>query len=146
MGEKKIVISEERELRGAAVQILPLISDFPIVCLNGEMGAGKTTFVKKICEQLGVADTMGSPTFSIINEYRDRGGAPVYHFDFYRVNNLEEALEIGTEEYFYSGNLCLIEWAGTVNELIPDKHLEIDLKIMGDNKREMTIRPYWPIK
>lgn len=137
---KQFVISDESELADVARAIVPLIKDNPIVCLSGEMGAGKTTFTKVLCGQLGVQDAMSSPTFSIVNEYRDEEDYPIYHFDFYRVEKLEEALDIGVEEYFYSGDLCIIEWPDMIKPLIPEKHLEISIKLVGDNSREITIR------
>ncbi|MEQ8473107.1 MAG: tRNA (adenosine(37)-N6)-threonylcarbamoyltransferase complex ATPase subunit type 1 TsaE [Marinoscillum sp.] len=137
---KQIIVKEEKDLRQAAGEVLPFFKEYPIVCFNGEMGAGKTTFIKVLCEQLGVQDAMSSPTFAIVNEYRDEEDDPIYHFDFYRVEKLEEALDIGVEEYFYSGDLCLIEWPEMIKELIPENHLEINIKLVGDNSREITIR------
>lgn len=137
---KRIIINEESELPAAASEVLKFFDESAIVCFHGEMGAGKTTFIKVICDQLGVQDAMSSPTFSIVNEYRDGTDCPIYHFDFYRVEKHEEALDIGVEEYFYSGDLCLIEWPEMIKELIPEKHLEISIKLVGDNSREITIR------
>lgn len=137
---RQYTVSAESELPAVAEEIVALLDEVQIVCFQGEMGAGKTTFIKVICEQLGVVDAMSSPTFSIINEYRDQEDYPIYHFDFYRVEKLEEALDIGVEEYFYSGDLCLIEWPDKIKPLIPEKHLEISIKLVGDNSREITIR------
>ncbi len=134
-----MIVSNESELGGVAVQIIAKLQNYPIVCFNGEMGAGKTTLIKVICEQLGVEDSMSSPTFSIVNEYRDGDDRSIYHFDFYRIENLREAIEIGVEEYFYSGDPCFIEWPEMINDLIPDQHLEINIKLAGDNGREITI-------
>ncbi|MBR10647.1 MAG: tRNA (adenosine(37)-N6)-threonylcarbamoyltransferase complex ATPase subunit type 1 TsaE [Rickettsiales bacterium] len=137
---KQFIVNEEKELEQVANAMLPTLADYPIVCFQGEMGAGKTTFIKVICDALGVQDAMSSPTFSIVNEYRDEADNPIYHFDFYRVEKLQEALDIGVEEYFYSGDLCLIEWPDMIKELIPENHLEISIKLVGDNSREITIR------
>lgn len=137
---KRFTVDAENELPAVAKEILSLLSGHEIVCFQGEMGAGKTTFIKVLCEALGVQDAMSSPTFSIVNEYRDQEDHPIYHFDFYRVENLEEALDIGVEEYFYSGDLCLIEWPDMIKPLIPENHLEISIKLVGDNSREITIR------
>ncbi|WP_421871384.1 tRNA (adenosine(37)-N6)-threonylcarbamoyltransferase complex ATPase subunit type 1 TsaE [Marinoscillum sp.] len=137
---KQYTVDDENELPAVAQEILPLLSEHEIVCFQGEMGAGKTTFIKVLCEELGVVDSMSSPTFSIVNEYRDEEDNPIYHFDFYRVEKLEEALDIGVEEYFYSGDLCLIEWPDMIKPLIPENHLEISIKLVGDNSREITIR------
>ena len=138
---RQFTVSSESELSMVAKEIVALLKkDVQIVCFQGEMGAGKTTIIKVICEQLGVEDAMSSPTFSIVNEYRDQDDYSIYHFDFYRVEKLEEALDIGVEEYFYSGDLCLIEWPDKIKPIIPEKHLEISIKLVGDNAREITIR------
>ncbi|MEP4535505.1 MAG: tRNA (adenosine(37)-N6)-threonylcarbamoyltransferase complex ATPase subunit type 1 TsaE [Cyclobacteriaceae bacterium] len=127
------------ELAEPAEKLKELLKDYPVVCLNGEMGAGKTTFIKKVCELLGVEDETSSPTFSIVNEYRDENDDSVYHFDFYRIKSAQEALDIGAEEYFYSGHPCLIEWPDKINELIPEEHLEININLVENNHRELTI-------
>ena len=90
-----------------------------IICFNGEMGSGKTTLIKEVCRRLGVNEPMNSPTFAIINEYRDLEDLPIYHFDFYRIRNMRDANEIGVEEYFYSGHLCFIEWAENIATILP---------------------------
>lgn len=137
---KQFIVNEESELNHVAKELVTMFSQYEIVCFQGEMGAGKTTFIKVICEALGVEDAMSSPTFSIVNEYRNESDDPIYHFDFYRVEKLQEALDIGVEEYFYSGDLCLIEWPDMIKELIPEKHLEISIKLVDNNSREITIR------
>lgn len=136
---KTILIRKEAELDRVVDALLPLLAKEHIVCFNGEMGAGKTTLIKVICERLGVQDSMSSPTFSIVNEYRNADDDPIYHFDFYRIERLQEALDIGVDEYFYSGDVCLIEWPEMIKELIPENHLEISIKLVGDNGREITI-------
>lgn len=136
---KTLKIAHESELAAVAEEVQPMIAQQPIVCFHGEMGAGKTTLIKVICEHLGVADAMSSPTFSIVNEYRDAEDAPIYHFDFYRVEKTQEALDIGVDEYFYSGDVCLIEWPEMIKELIPESYLEINIKLVGANEREITI-------
>lgn len=137
---KQFRVEKEAELEQVASELVAMLSSYEVVCFQGEMGAGKTTFIKVICEQLGVQDAMSSPTFSIVNEYRDQEDHPIYHFDFYRVEKLQEALDIGAEEYFYSGDLCLIEWPDMIKELIPENHLEISIKLVDENAREITIR------
>ncbi|WP_305982721.1 tRNA (adenosine(37)-N6)-threonylcarbamoyltransferase complex ATPase subunit type 1 TsaE [Roseivirga thermotolerans] len=107
--------------------------------LNGEMGAGKTTLSKAIGEVLGVIDTVQSPTFSIVNEYLTLSGDSIYHFDFYRLEHPEEALAIGVEEYFDSGNLCLIEWPQKIGNLLPERHLAIRIEDLGNEQREFTL-------
>lgn len=98
-----------------------------VIIFNGEMGSGKTTFIKAIGHVLGVKDGMSSPTFSIVNEYQTEGGDPVYHFDFYRLKNELEAYDIGTEEYLDSGSYCLIEWPDRIPSLLPDKYMEVSI-------------------
>ncbi|WP_286745640.1 MULTISPECIES: tRNA (adenosine(37)-N6)-threonylcarbamoyltransferase complex ATPase subunit type 1 TsaE [unclassified Roseivirga] len=107
--------------------------------LNGEMGAGKTTLSKAIGQVLGVIDTVQSPTFSIVNEYLTLSGDSIYHFDFYRLEHPEEALAIGVEEYFDSGNLCLIEWPQKIGNLLPERHLAIRIEDLGNEQREFTL-------
>ncbi|GHE59393.1 tRNA (adenosine(37)-N6)-threonylcarbamoyltransferase complex ATPase subunit type 1 TsaE [Roseivirga thermotolerans] len=107
--------------------------------LNGEMGAGKTTLSKAIGQVLGVIDTVQSPTFSIVNEYLTLSGDSIYHFDFYRLKHPEEALAIGVEEYFDSGNLCLIEWPQKIGNLLPERHLAIRIEDLGNEQREFTL-------
>ena len=116
---KTIKVNGLGDLYDAAGEILDSLEGRTIVALRGEMGAGKTTLIREICDRLGVADTVTSPTFAIINEYKDRGHRPVYHFDFYRINRIEEAFDFGYEEYFYSGNLCLVEWPEKIEQLMP---------------------------
>lgn len=128
------------ELKGAAQQIIGFAGEEKIWVLNGEMGAGKTTLSKAICAELGVMDTVQSPTFSIVNEYLTWNDEVIYHFDFYRLEHPEEALAIGVEEYFDSGNLCLIEWPQKIGNLLPEKHLAIEIKDKGDKQRELTLK------
>ncbi|MFY0601896.1 MAG: tRNA (adenosine(37)-N6)-threonylcarbamoyltransferase complex ATPase subunit type 1 TsaE [Cyclobacteriaceae bacterium] len=135
----KYYIESMADLVEPARKIIDLSETHAIVCFVGEMGAGKTTLIKEICSQLGVEDVTSSPTFSIVNQYLDREGKSVYHFDFFRIKSIGEALDIGTEEYLYSEDRCLIEWPEMIKELIPDEHLEISINLVGDNKRELTI-------
>ncbi len=107
-----------------------LLEEFPderFYAFFGSMGVGKTTLIKEICTQLGVEQNVCSPTFAIVNEYADRNGKPVYHFDFYRLKNLDEAYDIGYEEYFYSGCWCFTEWTEKIEPLLPDHYLRIDI-------------------
>lgn len=105
--------------------------------LYGEMGSGKTTFIKDLCNQLGVADVMSSPTFSIVNEYLTRSNTKVFHFDFYRIKNEAEAYDIGAEEYFYSGNYCFVEWPEKIPSLIPSERVEVS--ILPENQTHRTL-------
>ena len=110
-----------------------------ILAFRGAMGVGKTTFIKALCEVLGVTDTVNSPSFAIINEYETSTGAPVYHFDFYRIKNTEEAYDFGYEDYFYSGNYCLIEWPEKIESLLPAQHLEVNIKEQNSGVRIITV-------
>jgi tRNA threonylcarbamoyladenosine biosynthesis protein TsaE len=110
-----------------------------IILFNGEMGAGKTTFIKALCRALGINNVTSSPTFSLVNEYASESGQIVYHFDVYRLKNENEALDMGIEEYLYSGNYCFIEWAEKIPNLIPEQHSVIALSVLPDNKRKLKL-------
>jgi len=109
-----------------------------IFLFHGKMGAGKTTLIKAICKALGTDENISSPTFSIVNEYLIPKGK-IYHFDFYRLKNPTEALDMGYEEYFYSGEYCFIEWPEMISGLLPDHYLDISIKILTDSQREIEI-------
>ena len=134
----KIVVNCVSELELAATSLLELISDNNIICFYGEMGVGKTTFIKEICKKLGVEDVVSSPTFSIINEYLTENNESVYHFDFYRIEKEEEAFDIGYEEYFYQGNLCLIEWPEKISLIIPENIIKVQIT-RSDEQRIIEI-------
>ena len=134
----KIVVNCVSELELAATSLLELINDNNIICFHGEMGVGKTTFIKEICKKLGVEDTVSSPTFSIINEYLTENSESVYHFDFYRIEKEEEAFDIGYEEYFYQGNLCLIEWPEKISSIIPENIIKVQIT-RSDEQRIIEI-------
>lgn len=106
------------EIDSVAASVLAAVKPHKIILFKGEMGAGKTTLIKAICHQLGIENNVSSPTFSIVNEYVTNKGEPVFHFDFYRIKNIREAYDMGYEEYFFSGNYCLIEWPEMIKELI----------------------------
>lgn len=110
-----------------------------IFLFNGNMGVGKTTFIKSICKELGIKDTVNSPTFSIINEYKTNDNIIIYHFDCYRINKIEDALEIGIEEYLESGNICFIEWAENIASLLPDNFVTIQIEENEDGSRNVMI-------
>ena len=110
-----------------------------VFAFNGQMGAGKTTFIKALCEALGVSETVTSPTFSIVNEYRaDETGELIYHFDFYRIKKLDEAYDMGCEDYFYSGAVCFIEWPELVEELLPGNTVWVDIRVNDDESRTIV--------
>jgi tRNA threonylcarbamoyladenosine biosynthesis protein TsaE len=110
-----------------------------VILFHGEMGVGKTTLIKQLCKYLGVTSVTSSPTFSLVNEYETIDNQIVYHFDFYRLKNEMEALDMGADDYFYSGNWCFIEWAEKIPSLIPDEHAVITIKIVENGKRHLTL-------
>lgn len=129
------------DLAGAAQKVLDEAGDNRIFLFYGEMGAGKTTLIKAICAQLGVTDDVTSPTFSIVNEYEGKDG-PVYHFDFYRLKQHSEALDMGYEEYFYSGNYCFIEWPEKIADLVPDTYTGVRIHIQDQHERLITVENF----
>ncbi len=124
-----------------ARQFIDYIGDRTVFAFNGKMGAGKTTFIKAICEVIGVKETVNSPTFSIVNEYEAADGRIIYHFDCYRINNVQEALDLGAEEYLYSGNLCFIEWSENIAPLLPDTIVNVEIEEIENGKRKINIAP-----
>jgi tRNA threonylcarbamoyladenosine biosynthesis protein TsaE len=110
-----------------------------IILFNGEMGAGKTTFIKALCKTLGVENATSSPTFSLVNEYQTVKNELVYHFDMYRLKNQEEALDMGIDDYLFSNHWCLIEWSEKIINLIPENHSTIKISIVEDNKRKLEM-------
>jgi tRNA threonylcarbamoyladenosine biosynthesis protein TsaE len=133
-----IHLSSIAELDKAATEILDFAGTNKLFLFYGEMGAGKTTLIKALCAQLGVGDSVTSPTFSIVNEYEGEVGA-VFHFDFYRLNNQTEALDLGYEEYFGSGNYCFIEWPEKIAGLIPDQYIGIHIQAASDGSRHIAV-------
>lgn len=128
------------ELPEAAQAILDNLRDRTLVAFRGPMGAGKTTLIRALCDQLGVTDTVTSPTFALINEYKDAEGNPIYHFDFYRIEKLEEAFDFGYEEYFYSGHLCLVEWPEKIEPLLPEEGvMTVGIEILDKESRLITV-------
>lgn len=127
------------ELGEVAKNVLEQAGSCRVWLLYGEMGSGKTTFVKRVCAHLGVSDMASSPTFSIVNEYETDDHKKVYHFDFYRIKNEAEAYDIGTEEYFYSGHLCLVEWPEKIPSLIPPEHVEVSITVENLTQRTIAI-------
>lgn len=123
----------------AARTFVRAIDQATVFAFYGKMGAGKTTFIKAVCETLGVTDVVNSPTFSIVNEYRsDTTGELIYHFDFYRIQRLEEVYDMGYEDYFYSGALCFVEWPELVEELLPGDAVKVTIEEQPDGSRTIT--------
>ena len=133
-----IRIESLKELGEAARLFLDGIGESRVIAFYGAMGAGKTTFIKALCDVLGVEDDVNSPTFNIINEYRAENGDAVYHFDFYRIEKVSEAMDIGFEEYVYSGDLCLIEWPQNIEQILPVDTLKVQLSVLDDGCRVVT--------
>ena len=130
-----IQIKSINEIREAARQFVNQIGDRRVFAFYGTMGAGKTTFIKAVCEELGVSDVITSPTFAIVNEYT--ASVPVYHFDFYRIKKLEEVYDMGYEDYFYSGALCFIEWPELIEELLPEDAVRVTISEERDGTRSI---------
>lgn len=133
----EIIINSTEELGRCAGLFLDAIGDSRIIAFYGGMGAGKTTFITALCNELGVQDIVTSPTFTIANEYVDTEGESVYHFDFYRINNISEALDIGLYEYFDSGCFCFIEWPEMIEELLPEDTLKVRITILDESTRKL---------
>ncbi|KXT53727.1 hydrolase, P-loop family [Bacteroides intestinalis] len=146
--ESKIIIKYSMEIKiqslehihEAAREFIAAMGDNTVFALYGKMGAGKTTFIKALCQELGVEDVVTSPTFAVINEYRsDIAGELIYHFDFYRIKKLEEVYDMGYEDYFYSGALCFIEWPELVEELLPGNTIKVTIEELEDSSRKLTM-------
>ena len=139
--EHKIEIATAEALPQAAQEFASLMGDETVYAFYGEMGAGKTTFIRELCRALGVEeDLANSPSFSIINEYRsDTTAELIYHFDLYRLESVDEALEIGVEDYFDSGALCLLEWPERIEPLLPDDTVNVSISVNPDDSRTLTI-------
>ena len=136
-GVFRSVITSDLEV--VAQEIIGRIEDVPIWLFYGEMGSGKTTLIKTVCKLLGVSEGISSPTFSIVNEYLTNTQDKIYHFDFYRIRNELEAIDIGTEEYLYSGDVCLIEWPERIPSLIQLPHADVHIEIENNTQRTIAI-------
>ena len=135
----KEIICKKDNLASAAAEFLEAVGDSRLIAFYGHLGAGKTTFIKALCEALGVEDNVCSPTFTIVNEYMAASGDPVYHFDFYRIDSRREAEDLGLEEYFYSGCLCLMEWPEKIEDLLPEETVEVRIEPVNETTRRIII-------
>lgn len=135
----EIKINSLEEIDKAAKEFIAQMGDNTVFAFYGSMGAGKTTFIKAICEALGVTDVITSPTFAIVNEYRGEGEELIYHFDFYRIKKLEEVYDMGYEDYFYSGAVCFIEWPELIEELLPGNTVKVTIEEVENGARRLTM-------
>ena len=134
----EIKINSLEQIHEAAQEFVAAMGNHTVFAFYGQMGAGKTTFVKAVCECLGVEDVINSPTFAIVNEYRSGSGELIYHFDFYRIKKLEEVYDMGYEDYFYSGALCFIEWPELIEELLPADAVKVSIVEAEDGSRTVS--------
>jgi len=139
---KEIICDRIENLPETAGEILNFCGKEKILLFKGQMGVGKTTLIKEICRNLEVEDQVSSPTYSIVNEYVSKKGEQIFHFDFYRIKKAEEAMDIGYEDYFYSGNYCLVEWPERVEDLIPEKYVKVELEIIHNDIRLIHLSKY----
>lgn len=138
--KQTILIPSIEKLPEAAKFFIEMMGDATVFAFYGAMGAGKTTFISALCEALGINDVVNSPTFSIVNEYRsDTTGELVYHFDFYRIRKIDEVYDMGYEDYFYSGALCLIEWPELIEDLLPEDAVRVSITEQEDGTRLITM-------
>ena len=138
---KTIHITSQDDLPDVAEAVIEALGRRTVVAFRGEMGAGKTTLIREIAAQLGATDTVTSPTFAIVNQYKGKGGRRIHHFDFYRINDVREAYDFGYEEYFYSGDLCLVEWPEKIEQLLPDNVMTVRITVDSDTARTFEIQP-----
>ena len=134
----QLIAHSIEEMSDVAQTFLKEIGDKRVIAFFGNMGVGKTTFIKEVCKQLGVTDVVNSPTFAVINEYASNVG-PIYHFDFYRIKNIEEAYDFGYEDYFYSGNFCFIEWSEKIVDILPDDCIQVTITELENWNRKFVI-------
>jgi len=132
---KNIPLASIEEIPAVVKEILTYAGERRILAFFGEMGVGKTTLINGLVRELGVDEPASSPTFSLVNEYRSDTGKPVYHFDFYRIDSIEEAYDMGYEEYFFSGEYCLIEWSEKIEELLPESTVKINIKRTNEERQ-----------
>jgi len=131
------IAQSPEDLAPAAAALAQMLAHKPVAAFYGAMGVGKTTFIKVLCQHLGIAETVNSPSFAIINEYRTRNAQPVYHFDLYRIKDPQELLDIGGEDYFYSGDICLVEWPEKADVFLPDSRINVHLEELPNGSRSI---------
>lgn len=136
---KTIHITSQDELPQVAEAVIRALGRRTVVALRGEMGAGKTTLIREIVAQLGATDTVTSPTFALVNQYKGSGNRTIYHFDFYRIEELREAYDLGYEEYFYSGDICLVEWPEKIEPLLPENTIQVRITVDSATARTFEI-------
>ena len=136
----EIRIKSIEEIAVAAKEFVAAMGERKVFAFYGKMGAGKTTFIKAVCEELGVEDVINSPTFAIVNEYVDGQGEPVYHFDFYRIKNLQEVMDLGYEDYVYSGHVCFMEWPELIENLLPDDAVKVTIEEEENGERKVSVK------
>ena len=136
-----IKIDSIDRIQEAAKEFVAQMGDNKVFAFYGKMGAGKTTFIKAICEELGVEDVVNSPTFAIVNEYTDGNREPIFHFDLYRIKKESEAYDIGFEEYVYSGHLCFMEWPELIEDLLPEDTVKVSIEELEDGTRTVQTLP-----
>lgn len=140
LNSKVIIVTSKAGLPQAAAELIQFAADLPVWLFEGDMAAGKTTFIKAICAGLGVIDDVSSPSFSLVNEYETRQQKRVYHFDFYRIETEQEALDMGVLDYLDSGNICLLEWPFKIKSLLPDTYLLVNLEVGAGEARTITLK------
>ena len=136
----QLTLRNIEELPDAARALVAFAGNQKFFVFEGEMGVGKTTFIKAFCATLGVDEVVSSPTFSIVNEYETSDGNRIFHFDFYRLKNISEAYDIGYEDYFYSGNYCLVEWPQKVEDILPEFYIRVNITINTDDSRQICFQ------
>ena len=136
--EKGIVLVDAQGVEVTATDILDKCGSARVFAFDGKMGAGKTTFIKHLCETMGTEDVVNSPTFAIVNVYEVASGEEVYHFDCYRIKDIREAMDFGAEEYLYSGNYCFIEWAEMIEPLLPEDTVWVKIEVEENGERTLS--------
>jgi tRNA threonylcarbamoyladenosine biosynthesis protein TsaE len=136
---RKFTIQSEQDVERVAHEFLPLLREYKVVAFYGNMGVGKTTFIKGLCRVMGVEGTVTSPSFALVNEYEGKAGETIFHFDFYRLKNVTEVFDMGYEDYFFSNHYCLIEWPEKVAGVLPDDRLDVYIEEEEDGSRTLKV-------